>query len=173
MIDDKALVAAIMAASPSGRLQRHRDALAQFREAGIDVAQYESAIELAEYHLERPRKLMSCLARADVIGTELSLLYSKEFHTGTVSLKNIDRTDKSNRRDWAILLARYLSKYSGTKEHKWRKLPQAHGDHLEIEHLVFYRDGKKLVCIENEREKVLTKRTFFDTYLKKKTDLRA
>lgn len=90
---------------------------------------------------------------------------------------------KSKRRWWADRIAQHLKdqKPSATKEKLWRLIPDGANDETIITpdgEIEFYQDTKKgkpsLVVIihsaSSDEEKTLTKKVFFDTYLKKKPE---
>lgn len=93
------------------------------------------------------------------------------------SRKSRDSGSKSKRRDWADAIALHLREQqpNATKESLWLLIPDSHspiqvtvaGQRWEIS-----KDGDKITAIKDYdgTSQDLTKRVFFDTYLKKKPE---
>lgn len=117
----------------------------------------------------------------DVLAISMASLKAGE--VGKYRKAGGDGGKASKRRWWADCIAQHLKDQqpSATKENLWRLIPDSANDETIITpdgEIEFYRDTKNskpvlVVIIHSasaDEEKTLTKKVFFDTYLKKKPD---
>jgi hypothetical protein len=121
---------------------------------------------------------LGCL---DVAERQLATFNTNRIHLGNIlardqaareamqAQKNRKAGSKPKRRQWADVLACLLR--GETKEEKWLSIPESYHalQHEEWgDDYVFWRDGDRVNCrLNDEVDSEVSKRTFFETYLKK------